>query len=330
MTSPGGRRQMARKATPPVDRTRRLRMWTVAMVVLLGLIVVVVIVMLGALGGPRPSPSTVAFGSRSPALTTSAAASPTVSPLASPTATLSSSATPSTPGATPTVTAEPTKLQKAPSREVVFTLLGIDNPVAPEATERRITFKVDGRGDIKATISDISAGLVQMCLSPGDGSIPPAPTDCVVTPDSEISRSATTAGPWTVILAGAMAGRSPSITLVLHFPATAGQLQLSNFRFQGQDSPNYTGYDMKVTALADGQLAVTASWDDGLGGNYPYTLTLLDLSVDFEEPVVVEGISHLAAAQRDVVKDHTYEITMVNLQEEIIPAVFLLSTITWP
>jgi hypothetical protein len=317
---------MAVKATSPVDRTRRLRMWTVASVVLLGLIVVAVIVMLGALGGPGPSPSSGALGSRSPGVTPSSAASPSVSPLPSPTSTLFSGATPSTPGATPTLTAEPTKLQKAPIREVVFTLLGIDNPVAPEATERRITFNVDGRGDIKATISDISAGLVQMCLSPGDGSIPPAPTDCVVTPDSEISRSATTAGPWTVILAGAMAGRSPSITLVLHFPATAGQLQLSNFRFQGQDSPNYTGYDMKVTALADGQLDVTASWD----GNYPYTLTLLDLAVEFEEPVVVEGISHLAAAQRDVVKEHTYEITMVNLQEEIIPAIFLQSTITWP
>jgi hypothetical protein len=326
MTSPRGRRQMARKATPPVDRTRRLRMWTVASVVLLGLIVVAVIVMLGALGGPGPSPSSVALGSRSPGVTPSSVASPSVSPLASPTSTLSSGATPSTPGATATLTAEPTKLPKAPIREVVFTLLGIDNPVAPEATERRITFNVDGRGDITATISDISAGLVQMCLSPGDGSIPPAQTDCVVTPDSEISRSPTTAGPWTLILAGAMAGRSPSITLVLHFPATAGQLQLSNFRFQGQDSPNYTGYDMKVTALADGQLAVTSSWD----GNYPYTLTLLDLSVEFEEPVVVEGISHLAAAQRDVVKDHTFEITMVNLQEEIIPAIFLQSTITWP
>jgi hypothetical protein len=317
---------MAVKATSPVDRTRRLRMWTVASVVLLGLIVVAVIVMLGALGGPGPSPSSGALGSRSPGVTPSSAASPSVSPLPSPTSTLFSGATPSTPGATPTLTAEPTKLHKAPIREVVFTLLGIDNPVAPEATERRITFNVDGRGDIKATISDISAGLVQMCLSPGDGSIPPAPTDCVVTPDSEISRSPTTAGPWTLILAGAMAGRSPSITLVLHFPATAGQLQLSNFRFQGQDSPNYTGYDMKVTALADGQLDVTASWD----GNYPYTLTLLDLAVEFEEPVVVEGISHLAAAQRDVVKEHTYEITMVNLQEEIIPAIFLQSTITWP
>jgi hypothetical protein len=326
MTSPRGRRQMAVKATSPVDRTRRLRMWTVASVVLLGLIVVAVIVMLGALGGPGPSPSSGALGSRSPGVTPSSAASPSVSPLPSPTSTLFSGATPSTPGATPTLTAEPTKLHKAPIREVVFTLLGIDNPVAPEATERRITFNVDGRGDIKATISDISAGLVQMCLSPGDGSILPAPTDCVVTPDSEISRSATTAGPWTLILAGAMAGRSPSITLVLHFPATAGQLQLSNFRFQGQDSPNYTGYDMKATALADGQLAVTSSWD----GNYPYTLTLLDLSVEFEEPVVVEGISHLAAAQRDVVKDHTFEITMVNLQEEIIPAIFLQSTITWP
>jgi hypothetical protein len=326
MTSPRGRRQMAVKATSPVDRTRRLRMWTVASVVLLGLIVVAVIVMLGALGGPGPSPSSGALGSRSPGVTPSSAASPSVSPLPSPTSTLFSGATPSTPGATPTLTAEPTKLQKAPIREVVFTLLGFDNPVAPEATERRITFNVDGRGDIKATISDISAGLVQMCLSPGDGSIPPAPTDCVVTPDSDISRSPTTAGPWTLILAGAMAGRSPSITLVLHFPATAGQLQLSNFRFQGQDSPNYTGYDMKVTALADGQLDVTASWD----GNYPYTLTLLDLAVEFEEPVVVEGISHLAAAQRDVVKEHTYEITMVNLQEEIIPAIFLQSTITWP
>lgn len=215
-------------------------------------------------------------------------------------------------------------------REIVFTSLGVDNPLAPEATERRITFFVDGRGDVSATVSDITAGLVKMCLSPGDGSAPPDEHDCVVTPTSKITRTPEFAGPWTLILAGEQPGRSPAITLLIRFPSTAPQLDLFDFRFQGQDSPNYTGFDLKVTALAEGQLAITAAWDDGLGNNYPYILSLLDLSVEFEEPEVSEGTSHLAAAQREALKEHTYQITITNLQEEVLPACFLHATITWP
>lgn len=330
MTSRRGRRQMARPLTTPADRSRRLRNWWVALAVLLGLVVVAVIVLLGALGGPVPSPSTIANASRSPGVTTSTNVPLSPSPQPTPTSSLPPSTSPSVPGTSPTITAQPTSLPRAPMREIVFTLFGIDNPNVPETTPRRITFNVDGRADISATISDVSAGLVQMCLWPGDGTVPPAPADCVVTPDSEITRSPTVAGPWTLLLTGAQAGRSPSITLLLRFPATVAQLQLGDFRFQGQESPNYTGFDLKLTALDDGQLSVTTSWDDGLGTNYPYVLTILDLSVDFEEPVVVEGVSHLAAAERDVLSEHTYQITMVNLQEQIIPAVFLQGTITWP
>ena len=288
-------------------------------------------------GGQPGATSTV----RPTATSTAVAASQSVESSASPTITPAQTSTglpsapPSTapPTATPTASPEPSPLGRAPMREIVFTSLGIDNPLAPETTPRQLTFNVDGRGAISATVSNISAGLVKMCFIPGPSATPPVPPDafdCVVTPDDTIRAEAQHAGPWTLVLTGEQPGRSPAITLLLRWPSNSPQLQLTDFRFQGQDSPNYTGFDLKLTALADGQLDMVASWDDGFGGSYPYDLSVLDLSVEFEEPVFVEGISHLAAVQRDVLTEHTYQIVINNRQDLIIPAVFLQSTITWP
>jgi hypothetical protein len=306
---------------PPEPRPSGVPLVVTGLIITLGVIAVAIAIVLFNHTDPAPtlSPSGVGAASPTAARSTTPVASPTsVSPVAT------------APDVSPTIIAEPTRLPQAPIREVAFTALGIDNPLAPEASERRITFDVDGRGDISAEVSDISAGLVQMCLWPGDASTEPAAADCVVTPDSRIERTPTTGGPWTLLLAGAQPGRSPSVTLLLRFPASAAQVQLADFRFQGQDSPNYTGFDIEVTALADGEMNLTSAWDDGLDGSYPYGLTLLDLSVEFEEPIVVEGVSNLAVATRPVSNEHTYQVTMTNRQESVVEAVFLQATITWP
>lgn len=329
MTTGRGRRPMAVRPGPP-QRPPRTPLIVAGLIVALGVMAVAVAVVLfnHTDPAPTPSPSRVAGGSPTVAPSTAPLSSspPAVSPGASTTPTPGVTE----PGASPTITAEPTRLPEAPMREVVLSALGIDNPLAPEVSERRITFNVDGRDAISAEVSDITAGLVQMCLWQGDASTEPVTADCVVTPENRIERTPTAGGPWTLLLAGAQEGRSPSLTLLLRFPATVAQLQLADFRFQGQDSPNYTGFDLKLTALADGEMNVTAAWDDGLGGDYPYLLRLLDLSVEFEEPIVVEGVSNLAAATRPVSNEHTYQVTMTNQQESIVDAVFLQATIVWP
>jgi len=326
------RRQMAVPLTP-LPKRRQPPPIAIALGVGLAILAFAIVIVLAGQGGPSATPTRLAVASstvRPSSSAISSSSSGISSTSAPPTQTLLPSVGPTAPASSGESSAPPTRLPKTPEREVVFTSLGIDNPVAPEATERQLTFNVDGRGDITSTVSDITAGLVRMCLWPGDGSTFPEESDCVTTPDDVITREAAVAGPWTVSLTGAQAGRSPAITLVLQFPSTAPQLVLKNIRFQGQDSPNYTGFDMKVTALADGELTIAASWDNGLATNYPYTLSLLDLSVEFEEPVKVEGVSTLAAAERAVIAEHTYQVTITNLQEEIIEAVFLRATVTWP
>lgn len=332
MSAGRGRRQMAVRATTPQPDNRRRTLIVVLVVVMIVLVATVALVVGLGRPGPTgsPTPTGLAVSSASPTATVAPrTATPTKTQSAASPPTGQPTAAPSTKGP-PEPTPVATALVDAPMREVVLTSLGIDNPVAPEATARRLTFNVDGRGDISAEVSDITAGLVQLCLWPGDGSIPPAAADCVVTPESRIERTPEVSGPWTLLLAGGQPGRSPSVTLVLRFPANVARVDLADFRFQGQNNPSYTGFDMKLTARADGVLDVTTAWDDGVGGSYPYILSVLDLSVEFEEPVVVEGTSDLAAASRPATDEHTYQITMTNLQESIIDAVFLRGTVTWP
>ena len=215
------------------------------------------------------------------------------------------------------------------AREATFSLLGIDDQIAPEAIPRRITFNVGGKGDIQVDLSDVTAGTVRMCLYQGDGSVDPTDADCVVTDGGNIVRTPTVAGLWTIWLFGDQPGRSPAATLRIRWAANNAVLQLADFRFQGTDSPNYTGFRVRVAPAAVGELHLSAAWDDGQGGDYPYLIALTDLDGSGEPPLY-QGESDQAEAVRDVVAGNNYEAAIDNTQESVIDQVLLRATVTWP
>jgi hypothetical protein len=115
----------------------------------------------------------------------------------------------------------------------------------------------------------------------------------------------------------------------LRYAANVARLDLADFRFQGMNSPNYTGFQVRVIAAADGQLSLFATWDDGQGGDYPYEITLTDLD-GAGEPPFWQGEDDHADAVRDVVAGNHYEVRIDNTQEAVIDQVLLRATVTWP
>jgi hypothetical protein len=321
------RRQMAVRVSP--GRPRTPPPVRVIVVGLAGLLLVLVVgVFLFGAGGPVASPSATAGTSGTPSLP---APSATASSPASPTATAAGSQTSAPPSAVVSTTppASGLPLGAAVARDATFSLLGLDDQVAPEALPRLITFYIDGRADIRVDLSDVSSGSVRMCLWPGDASTTPADSDCVITGKGNLTRTPAVAGPWTVSLIGAEPGQSPSATVRLRFAASAAMLQLADFRFQGADSPNYTGFRVRVLASGVGQLALNATWDDGQGGDYPYLISLTDLDGSGEPPIFT-GESDQAQAMRDVIADHHYEAAIDDTQATALEQVLLQATVSWP
>jgi hypothetical protein len=324
------RRQMAVR-TPDPNQVRQRQIGLAAVLIgVLAALSLIGLVVVGGFFGPSasasPTPTSVAVGSSTPSAP--ASGSPTAHPsAASPVPTPSSNSAP--PSDLPSPTATSSELGDAIGREATFSLLGIDDLIAPEAIPRRITFNVEGKGDIHVDLTDVTAGTVRMCLYQGDASIEPPAEDCIVTEEGSLVATPTAAGPWTIWLYGDHPGRSPAATLRIRWAANNASLQLADFRFQGTDSPNYTGFRVRVTPVADGELHLVSAWDDGQGGDYPYLIVLTDLDGSGEPPIV-EGDGDHAEAARAVVAGNNYEAAIDNTQESVIDQVLLRSTLTWP
>jgi hypothetical protein len=328
------RRQMAvRPPDPRQVRQRRLGTAAVAVGVVAVILLVGVFVFGGGLGAApsashSPSPSAIAGGSVSPRPSGSAQPTPSTS-AASPTPGSTTSMAPASDLPTPTTGGSQVPLGEATAREATFSMLGIDDLIAPEAIPRRITVNVEGKGDVAVELSDVTAGTVRMCLYQGDALVEPPDADCIVTDQGSLVRTPTVAGPWTVWLYGDHPGRSPAATVVIRWAANNAALQLADFRFQGTDSPNYTGFRVRVAPVAAGELHLSATWDDGQGGDYPYLAVLTDLDGSVEPPLV-EGEGDSAEAVLSVVAGHNYEAAIDNTQESVIDQVLLRATLTWP
>ena len=325
---------MAVENPDPGELKRQRQVGLAALVI--GVIAAVLLmgaVVFGGFFAPSPSssptPSSVAAPSSSPSAGPSATATSRPSTSAPAPSTSAPSGQPTDlPGPTPS--SSQAAFGDATARDATFSLLGIDDLIAPEAIPRRITFNVEGKGDIHVDLSDVTAGTVRMCLYQGDASVEPPAESCIVTDAGGLTAAPTAPGLWTIWLFGDHPGRSPAATLRIRWAANIAALSLSDFRFQGRDSPNYTGFRVRVAPIAEGELHLTAAWDDGQGGDYPYLIVLTDLDGQGGEPPISEGEGDHAEAVRPVVAGNNYEAAIDNTQESVVDQVLLRSTITWP
>ncbi|MDQ3938196.1 MAG: hypothetical protein M3253_05890, partial [Chloroflexota bacterium] len=110
---------------------------------------------------PSPGPTVSPQPSPSPSPSPPARPSPTASPAPSPTTDVQPS--PTSPGTRRTATPATPATPAAPMQQARLLRLGLDSRAAPEASERFVTFAVDGPGTIEAALPEVSAGRVRLC-----------------------------------------------------------------------------------------------------------------------------------------------------------------------
>jgi hypothetical protein len=276
-----------------------------------------------------PSPSVTPSPSPSPSPTPTATASPspsaTASPSPSPTASPSPSATP-TDAPTPTASPSPSP-SVAPVAEVRFVGIGVDGPAADPPIARLFGFESEGPGEVRAAVSNVSAGEIELCLWIGDRDAV-QDLECETMSEGSLSRATSATGPvrWTVSISGAD-GSAASADVALRFNSTAPAILLRNFRFQGTFAPEYNGFTAIVNARTPGPLTLEAEWPDGADGEYPFRVTLAE--VDGE---TVDEQSGTAASLQygQFVEAGRYRLRLVNETEIAEREVFLRGTLAWP
>lgn len=276
--------------------------------------------------GPSPSPSAVA--TRTPRPSRRPNASPTDEPTRTPRRSrepTASAVPPPTdgPSASPLPTGTPVTAAEASIR---FVDMGLDSPVAETPRRRLFTIRSQGAGTVRATVSDVSAGRVRLCLWRGD---PDTVQDQQCRDMSGGSLSATASGAgtsWTVSALTAEGVDVPTVDLTLTFPSTAPSVTIDGFRFQGTAFPEYNGFSAIARVGEGGTLALSARWR---GGAQPFSLRVEEAAsgatVD-ERTGDGESVDHGSP----LAGPGSYRVRLQN-EVEVAEQDFLLSgTIEWP
>jgi hypothetical protein len=315
---------------------RRLRELSVVLgmvlMVMFGAIVVVFV------SQPRPGPAATASptaAAGSPTLSPSASGAPTPTPPAgSPTPT--GAGTPSA-GASPSDSPLPTDTSSlpptAPQREITFIDLGLDttDTSGEEPLARYLTFSAEGPGRIEASLSDVSFGRVRMCLWRGDPSNV-RDDECQTSRRGALNRDIAAGGPttWTVSLIGSQAGASPSVTMRLRWPTNDARMHISGFRFQGAEIENYNGFTAVVETAADGDIAIDATFDDSVGGSYPYRLIIEEVDGGPAQSFVVEDEGTSMSARTPGLAERRYRISLEGRHVVAEQRVLITADLDWP
>lgn len=278
----------------------------------------------GALASPSPDPSPSLTESPGPTPTASAAPSPTPTPAPRPSPTFEI-----TPSPSPIPTDSPTLASSGPERELRLIGLGLDRPGLPETRERLLTFSANGPGLIRATLADVSAGRVRVCIGSGTPLTIVQPLCQNMREGGTLEQVVESAGEstWTVTLLGASDQSSPSVALRLRFPSLAPRVVLERFRFLGTEFESYNGFSAELDVARPGVLSIHGSVDDGLAGEYPYRLNVLGLGTAYDATDEgtagqIESTTELAAGP--------YRVTLQNTEEFTEQEVLLRATISWP
>lgn len=192
---------------------------------------------------------------------------------------------------------------------------------------RLITFSSDGPGTIEATISDVSAGRVRICLWAGDADTV-TDRECRDLRQGSLTRVVADTGrrTWTVSLLGAEGTTSPIAALALRYRSDHPNVTIDGFRFQGTSNAGYNGLEVELQAAGNGRLAIDAQWR---GGTQPFRLRIDD--VDSGQNVdEVTGEDDRVRYDTELAGASTYAVVLTNEVEFAEVELFLAATLSWP
>jgi len=232
----------------------------------LGVVLVALVVVIVATSLPTGSPSPTAQpsgGSPGLASGTPAASSSAGAPTEAP-------SVPASASAAPTATPSPTIPPSAGLATVTFTDFKLDAASDSAGKARTFTFKTDGPGNVKATLSTKSPqGTSKFCLKVGGGS-PVCRTLASGTLTGTTSAKGKTT--FTVTLIGSGIA-TPTVGLTLSFRAREPSVALTNGRFDGASDVGYDGMRFRIKVRSGGSVATRASWGTT---TFDYSYELVD------------------------------------------------------
>ncbi|CAN5614127.1 hypothetical protein BH23CHL7_BH23CHL7_07750 [soil metagenome] len=275
---------------------------------------------------PSPSPSPPPIDEPTPE------ASPTNEPTPTPDDIAPSPAVSAEPSPTIEPSPSPSPTPAAPTREVTFIELGLDNSGNPEetVTPRYFTFRAQGPGIIRAQLSRVT-GRVRACIWQGDAHNGDEQS-CQTMRRGVIERELAggEAQTFTLSLIGSEAGSSPSATVRIGVPTNELGMRLEGFRFQGLDNEGYNGFVVEVRAATAGTLSVLAVLDDGEGGAHPYQLVVQSVGGGPSQPFIAEGEGTSVVQSTDVVAERSYLVRLENRDRIADALVLLTADLAWP
>ena len=209
--------------------------------------------------------------------------------------------------------------------------MGLDSREAETRIERIVTFDVDGQSLLLAQISNASATGIRLCMW-REAAIDER--ECVRGRNVALERAVTDSGQtrWHVSMIGTQQS-SPHVTLTVRFNADAPRVMLDNFRYVGTAFEEYNGFAAELAPLANGNLRIVASIEDGEGGSYPYRLLVQRLPGG--ETVLDEtgGPTDAIDVSVPVTGGQSYRASLRSTEEfsadGLLP-VFVSATLTWP
>ncbi|MBA2571208.1 MAG: hypothetical protein H0V04_08520 [Chloroflexi bacterium] len=272
---------------------------------------------------PEPTPTPEPILSPTPDVTPSPALSPTPEPTAAPGPTPEPTVAPTVPPTSSPTPPPPT----ADEASIRFAQAGLDGPAADNPRERLFTFRSEGPGEVRATLSNVTGGEARMCLWRG-GPDDVRDQTCRDMRRGSLTGSTTSAGgtTWTVSLIGSEGPAGPTADLTLTFRDDSPSVTIDGLRFQGTAFPAYNGFTATFESGGAGRFALDARWR---GGAQPFHLRIDDVDGDSNVDDVT-GQGESVQYDTELPATSTYRVRFENQVEVAEQLLFLRATLDWP
>ena len=283
--------------------------------------------------GPTRAPS-VAGGAatHTPEPTPTATPTPTASPSPTPRRTATAPPTPPPPPPLPTPALRPVPISGATAISVRFVAVGLDDPATTDALKRVIRFTTNRAGTISVSVAETSGGSVEVCLGRVVAAAQRTPPSCDSHDDGTLTQpTAADQQEWALTVAAVDDGETPVTTVTVSFPSTRAAVAISDFVFQGTETPEYNGFRAELGTRANGSLELDAKWASAeTDATQDYRLSVVDLSDPRAPRYRTAGTDDRVVRATPVARRHRYEVRLANAAPTVATQLKLEAALSWP
>jgi hypothetical protein len=256
---------------------------------------------------PSPGPSASAIGSFGPS---GAPGSPGASGGASASAEVSPS-----PSASPTP-------PSVPLATLTVVNIALDATNDSTGSDRVVTFKSEGPGTIEVNLSSASGqGTTHICLLRGKNEV-----GCQNLGSGTFTgQTSRDSANWHVTMRG-LGDATPTVKLKVTFQSSSPSVKIAHARFDGTDSPETNGIEVRFKVRSSGDAQLDATWSD----DFTYDIHVVDQGSGSGDVTLKDEGPASGVTQSWPVEPGVWRIILSNSEAGTGSAVDLTATVSWP